>query len=284
MTSFRRRACLIAALAAVGMTIHGSAFAAPRRVVSLNPCLDVILVNVADRDQIAALSHFSREGTSTIADLAQTLPVSYETAEEVISFAPDMVLTSRHSSLATRNALARVQIRTELFNEPQTVAESIAQIRTVAALVDHVDRGEDLTARIEAALKAAAPPLGATPVLALLYQRNGFSTGSGTLLDEMLTRTGFINAAGRYGLVGWGNIPLERVVADPPQVLLADEIRPDVPTWADRMMRHPALKSIEGQMRRATFPDKLLYCGGPVLIEAAKALMDARDSAAVSRP
>ncbi len=266
------------------MAVHGSVYAAPHRVVSLNPCLDVILVNVADRDQIAALSHFSREDTSTIIELAKAFPVSYETAEEVISFAPDMVLTSRHSSPATRNALARVEIRTELFNEPQTVAESIAQIRTVAALVGHVERGEDLVARIEAALTAAEPPAGAPELSALLYQRNGFSTGSGTLLDEMLNRVGFTNAAGRYGLVGWGNIPLESVVADPPQVLLADEIRPDVPTWADRVMRHPALKSIEGQMKRATFPDKLLYCGGPVLIEAAKALKDARDSASASRP
>ena len=95
----------------------------------------------------------------------------------------------------------------------------------------------------------------------------------------MLTRTGFTNAAGRYGLVGWGNIPLERVVADPPQVLLAGEIRPDVPTWADRVMRHPALKSIDGKMKRVTFPDRLLYCGGPVLIEAAKALRDAHNAA-----
>jgi iron complex transport system substrate-binding protein len=260
------------------------AWAEPHRIVSLNPCLDVILVNVADRDQIAALSHFSREDTSTITTLAQTFPVSYETAEEVMAFAPDMVLTSRHSSLATRNALARVQIRTELFNEPETVADSIAQVRAVAELVEHADRGEELVARIEAALRAAGPPDGATLLSALVYQRNGFSTGSGTLVDEMLTRTGFTNAAGRYGLVGWGNIPLESVVADPPQVLLAGEIRPDVPTWADRVMRHPALKSIEGQMKRAVFPDRFLYCGGPVLIGAAKALLDARNSASVARP
>ena len=30
---------------------------APRRIVSLNACLDAILVHVADRGQIAALSH-----------------------------------------------------------------------------------------------------------------------------------------------------------------------------------------------------------------------------------
>ena len=259
----------------------GAAQAEVHRVVSLNPCLDVILVNVADRDQIAALSHFSRDkNTSTIADLAATFPMSRESAEEVISFSPDLVLTSRHSSLATRNALRRVDIKTELFTEPQAVAESIAQVRTVAALVNRVDRGEALVARIEAALAAAAPAPEAPRLSALIFQSNGFSTGGDTLVNEMLGRTGFTNVANRYGLTGWGNIPLERIIADPPQVLLAGAIVADMPTWADRILRHPALRDMEGRMKRATFPDRLLFCGGPVLIESARALAAARNTAA----
>ena len=60
------RRSALAAGAAVG--IGGSAAAAarePRRVVSLNPCLDVILVHVADRAQIAAISHYSHEPSSS---------------------------------------------------------------------------------------------------------------------------------------------------------------------------------------------------------------------------
>ena len=259
--------------------VVGTAQAEVRRVVSLNPCLDVILVNVADREQIAALSHFSRDkNTSTISDLAATFPMSRESAEEVISFSPDLVLTSRHSSLATRNALRRVEITTELFSEPKSVAESIAQVRTIAALVNRVERGEDLIARIEAALAAAAPAPDAPHLSALIFQSSGFSTGGDTLVNEMLGRTGFINVANRYGLKGWGNIPLERVIADPPQVLLAGAMLADVPTWADRIVRHPALRDMESRMKRATFPDRLIFCGGPVLIEAARALAAARNS------
>ena len=270
---------IVTSLAAACVLAVFPAQAAVKHVVSLNPCLDVILVNVADRAQIAALSHFSREDTSTIADLAREFPSTSETAEEVMSFAPDLVLTSRHSSLATRNALNRISIRTELFNEPETIADSIAQVREVAAFVGHPERGAELAARIEEAVKSSEPPAGEQPVAALLFQSNGFSTGSGTLLDELMRRTGFINAAGRYGLVGWGNIPLERVVADPPQLLLAGEVHANKPTWADRVMRHPALVHLEGRMKRATFPDRLLYCGGPVLIPAAAALRAAREGA-----
>ena len=248
-----------------------------RRVVSLNPCLDVILVNVADREQIAALSHFSRDPiSSTIAELSKSFPMSYESAEEVLSFTPDLVLTSRHSALATRNALRRLTIKTELFSEPKTVAESFDHVRRIAGLVGHPERGEALIARIEAALKDAAPPPSAAPVPALIYHRNGFSTGGETLVDEMLRNAGFDNIASSYGLSGWGNISLELVVANPPRVLLAGETVPDMPTWADRVVRHPALRDVEGRMKRFTFPDRLIYCGGPVLIEAAKALAAAR--------
>lgn len=254
-----------------------AAHAAPRRVVSLNPCLDTVLVHVADREQIAALSHYARDkNASTVAAIAQTFPVTYESAEEVMALAPDLVLTSRHSDLATRNALRRLNIRTELFSEPQNVAQSIAQVRTVAGLVGQEARGEELVSRIETALAEAAPPLGAKPLPALIFQSNGFSSGRGTLVDEMMTRTGFVNVADRYGLSWWANVPLERVVADPPMVLLAGEMRADVPTWADRVLRHPALRAIEPKMKRATFPDRLLFCGGPVLIQSAAALMHAR--------
>jgi len=146
--------------------------------------------------------------------------------------------------------------------------------------VNRVDRGEALVARIEAALAAAAPAPEAPSLSALIFQSNGFSTGGDTLVNEMLGRTGFTNVANRYGLAGWGNIPLERIIADPPQVLLAGAIVADMPTWADRILRHPALRDMEGRMKRATFPDRLLFCGGPVLIESARALAAARNTAA----
>ncbi|MBI1186619.1 MAG: ABC transporter substrate-binding protein, partial [Alphaproteobacteria bacterium] len=86
--------------AAAGACLPGGD--APRRVVSLNPCLDVILVHIADRTQIAALSHYARDASSsTIADIARTLPFTYESAEEILSLDPDLVLASTHSALAT---------------------------------------------------------------------------------------------------------------------------------------------------------------------------------------
>ena len=256
----------------------------PQRIVSLNPCLDVILVAVADRGQVAAISHYSHEPTSSsIGPAGATYPFTYESAEEVLALRPDLVLTGRHSSPATRAALDRLAVRTELFAVPDTVEESLEQVRRIAAAVGYPERGEALVARIERALAAAAPPPGAPRLTAITYQAGGFATGPGTMMDEVMRRCGLDNAVSRYGLTRTGDVPLELLVADPPDILLAGQARPGAPTWADRVSHHPALARVAARMHRATFPQQLTFCGGPVLIRTAAMLARARDEALAKR-
>lgn len=267
-----RRVLLAGALAAGAAPVR-AADARPRRIVSLISCLDTMLVHLADRGQIAALSHYARDPeASTIAAVARTLPFTHGTAEEILALRPDLVLGSVHGAPATRNALQRLGVATEVFGVPQSVAESLEQVRRMARAVGHPDRGEALVARIEAALAAAAPPPGARRYRALVYQGNGFAAGPGTLADELLRHCGFVNAAPRFGLQRWGNVPLETLLANPPDVLLVGEPSRGGRSWADRTMTHPALKSVAGRMRQASLPERYLYCGGPVLIDAARSM------------
>jgi iron complex transport system substrate-binding protein len=205
------------------------------------------------------------------------LPITHETAEEVIALKPDLVLASRHSALATRNALRRLGIEVALFDVPETIPASIAQVRQMAGAVGHPERGDALIAQIGAALAAARAPEGAAPIPALILQPNGFTVGKGTLSDEVMRHTGFVNVAARYGIGAAGNVPLERLIADPPRVLLAGVPWPGAPGWAERILRHPALSALSGQIRRAELPERLMYCGGPVLIGMAETLAAARE-------
>lgn len=272
-----RRAAVAAGLAA-GLAAGGARAASRPRVVSLNPCLDAVLVQVADREQIAALSHYARDPqqSSVPPAAARSFPITYESAEEVVALRPDAVLSAAHSSPATRAALKRLGVRAELFKVPNSWTENQDDIRRIAAIAGHPARGEALIARVDQAIRASAPPPGARPLEALVFQPNGFAAGEGTLVDEMMRKAGFINVASRYGLRKWGNVSLERLLADPPQVLLAGEPRPGAPTWAERLLDHPALAKVSHRMTRAAFPERLLYCGGPTLIDTAAALAAAR--------
>lgn len=276
---------LLALLLALATALPAQAAERPKRIVSLNPCLDVMLAAVADREQIAAFSHYARDPVaSSIPQYAASMPFTYETAEEVMGLGPDLVLTGRHSGMATRAALKRLGIKTEAFGVPMTVEKSLAQVTRIAKLVGHPERGEALNARIRAAIAAAEPPAGAPPLTALVYETRGFASAEGTLADEMMRKAGFRNIAARYGLTRTGDVPLERVIADPPQVLLAGVPRPGAPSWADRVLGHPALKKANSRMYRAYFPERLMYCGGPVLIETAQMLAKARNEALARKP
>jgi iron complex transport system substrate-binding protein len=254
--------------------------AEPRRIVSMNPCLDAVLIQLADRAQIAAVSHYTHDPQTTSAGAAGlTLPYTHETAEEIIALRPDLVLAARHSAAATRAALDRLHIRTEQFSLVNSVEESLAQITRMAALVHRPQRGVELIARIKAAVAEAAPPPGAPRLSALVFQASGFVAAGGTLMDELLRESGFDNAAARYGLRRTGNLRLEQVLADPPDVLLAGSPKPAAPNWADRVLVHPALASVAHRMYRASFPQRLTFCGGPVIIEACAVLAKAHRDA-----
>jgi iron complex transport system substrate-binding protein len=246
-------------------------------VASLNPCLDAILMEVADPGQIAALSWYSRDPRQfAFAERAKAFRHIRSDAEEVSSLRPDLVLIGGFGTRELTQALATLHIAHVDFTVPETIEQSVSQIRQVAAAVGHADRGEALVIRIRAALRAAAPDAGEPRPTALVFEAQGFASGPGTLMDELLGRAGFRNVASRYGLKRSGEVSVERLVADPPDVLLAGRLDPGEPAWADRTLSHPALARLAGRMRREAFPEPLLFCAGPVLIPAVAALARAR--------
>ena len=271
---------LLLTIAAFGSAHAETPPAHPMRIVSLNMCVDSILVELVSHDRIMALSHYARDPQrSTISETARHLPITYETAEEVVALRPDLVLTSRHSAIATRNALKRVGIRFELFDVPNSIAGSLEQVRQVARLLGAEREGEAMVARIEQALDAARLPADEQPLTAAVYQPGGLSAGANTVIGELMQLTGLQNIAARYGVTSYRPLPLEVLVSAPPDVLLVGETSPGAPLRAERIVRHRALRALESQMTQEIFPARFLFCAGPTMIEASEALVRAREHA-----
>jgi hypothetical protein len=53
---------------------------------------------------------------------------------------------------------------------------------------------------------------------------------------------------------------------------------------ADRTVRHPALAGLDARVLTRDLPERLLFCGGAILIEAAGELARIRNSALEMRP
>ena len=251
--------------------------AEPARIVSLNQCLDAILVELVPTERIAAISHYSRDPLrSPIAALAQRLPITYESAEEIVALRPDLVLASRHSAIPTRNALRRVGIHHELFDVAYSVQDSLAQIRRIAALVGNVAAGEMLVSKIERAIDAARLPPGAPRLTAAVYETGGLTAGANTVTDDLMQIVGLDNLAARYDIKTHQPMQLELLLAAPPDLLLVGEVPAADGTQAARVVQHRALRKLES--KRWDFPARFMYCSGPTIVEEVAALAAARDA------
>lgn len=241
-------------LAACAPAASGEAADGPT-IVSLNPCLDAIAVEVAPR-QVLALSHYSRDpGSSSIPPaVAARYAVTGGSAEEVIALAPDLVLASSFLPEPTRAALERAGLRVETFGSPTSVAASTAQVREVARLAGRAAEGEALVAAME---RAAVPAPDAARVDTLLWQPGEIVAGEATLVAELLRAKGFASHAAAMGLGQADFVALETVLARPPELLLV--------AGDSAGQRHPLLGELSGT-RVAPLAPNLLFCGGPTVI------------------
>ncbi|WP_164116373.1 ABC transporter substrate-binding protein [Sphingorhabdus sp. Alg239-R122] len=239
-------------------------------IVSINPCTDAILAEVADPAQILAISHYSHDpqAASMPLEIARRYPAISGSVEEVLALEPDIVIAGGHVSPAAVDALDRLGIVLVQAPVANSVEESDAAIRSISAAIGRTEQGEKLVRRIAAALDENAPQSGG-PVPALVWQGGGLVPGGGTLIDDLLSRAGFDNVAEDHGLAMWDVLGLEYLVDNPPRVLLSST---GSVAQEDRMLGHPALKHLEGQMKTAQFDQSLIFCGGPTIIRAAERL------------
>jgi iron complex transport system substrate-binding protein len=252
-----------------------SARAAPLpRIVSINPCVDAVLVRLAQPEQILAISHYSHDprATSLPLDVARRFRITSGTAEEVVALAPDVVMSGPHVSPATIFALERMRIRIAKFSVPESIAENKEQIRQIAALAAAPQRGEALIGAIAHAIRLAQPR-DERRISAVIWQGGGMVPGQGTLADQLLGLTGYRNSSAAYGLAKWDVLPLEYLIAAPPELVLSVGTAADD---RDRMLGHPAVRELARRVAFRSYPFRLLQCGGPTIIEAVGRLAEVR--------
>jgi iron complex transport system substrate-binding protein len=253
----------LALLAACGPAPPRSRATAAPTIVSLNPCTDALLAELADPAQLLALSHYSRDPRASSMPLAvaRRFATTGGTVEEVVALDPDLVVASSFLSPVARQAFDRLGIRVETFGIATTFADNAAQIRRLAALAAQPRRGEALAAEIDAAL--AGTRHRGPRVSALLWQQGGIVPGRGTLIAGLLDHTGFASQSAALGLGQADYLPLEQVLARPPRVILA--------AGDARMLAHPALRRLDGVQYEPLDP-ALLFCGGRTVVRAAERL------------
>ena len=142
--------------------------------------------------------------------LAQHLPITYETAEEIVALRPDLVLTSRHSAIADAQCAAarrhslRAVRRAELRRrQPRADPPDRRAARQPSAKAKRWSHASSARSRRRACRRATRR------LTAAVYQTGGLTAGANTVTDELMQIVGLDNLAARYGIQTHRPLPLE---------------------------------------------------------------------------
>jgi iron complex transport system substrate-binding protein len=241
---------------------------APTRVVSFNLCADQLVVALADPAQIAGLSPYATDpALSVVAEKARGFRKADWQAESTLLLEPDLVLIGPNDRSVTRRMLAAQGLRVVETGFVSDLDSARKQIREIAALLGHGERGEKLIAELERARLRLAAAATKSDRTALVVERGGYTQGPSSLAATLLAEAGFKPPAGAPAGYG-GFIPLERFLVLRPDIVFLKDPPSAATDQGAMFLVHPALRDLYPPERRIALPTRYTMCGGPALVAA----------------
>jgi iron complex transport system substrate-binding protein len=266
------------AVLALLLALSGTAAAKPARIVSLNVCVDQLLLQLADRDRIVSLTqHATDPDFSNMTQAARGFSINRGRAEEVLAYRPDLVIGGEYTTGPTLQLLRRLGIPVRTLPFANSLDDVAANIRRVAGWIGEDARGEALAAAFEdkrERLREAAA--GARMPLLALYQSRGYTALPGTLADDVIRTAGFANFAAHIGLGGSGRLTLEHLLLGGFAALLVADIRGQPFSLEVETLGHPVLQQVLARAPHAAIPSRLWICDTPDVLEAVEQLVALR--------
>jgi iron complex transport system substrate-binding protein len=270
-------------LAAVDALAQGTT--KPSRIVSLDLCTDQILIELVDRARIAAVTHLAADpSVSAIPEQAKGIPFTRGAAEDVLRHDPDLVLAGPFGVSATVDLLRRLERNVVVVPQAPDLAGVRASVRLVASSVGETAKGEALVGAFDRRLAAIAPARPGNAPGAIIYQVGGTVSGAGSLAAAVLAAAGLRNMAADYRLARNGQVPLESLVAMPPDLLVLSSVADEYRTAIADNLRHPALLALRRTHASIELPWQLWLCGTPHVADAVARLAEARTRIEARRP
>ena len=264
---------------AIAPALANDGGAKPQRVVSINLCLDQLVLMMADPSHIKSLTFLSLDPAYSFmhAEAAKVAAINHGAAEEILPLEPDLVLAGQFSATFAVQMLRRTGYRVEVLSIPNNFEEVRAHIRNVGALLGEEEKAEVLVAEMDATLAAIPPPTDEMAPVAAVYLPNGFTVGPGTFYHEAMMAAGLHNMAEDVGISYWGYMSMEHLLLAKPEIIISGDFDPKRPSIAEAVIAHPAMRKSGATAKILEVPARMWDCAGPMNAEAAAILAGARN-------
>lgn len=221
----------------------------PQRIVSLTLGTDEILLSLVETPRVLAVTNYALDdNVSNVSEAAKAVPQHIKNAgvETVVALNPDLVLAATYSSADVIKQLKDLGLPVVTLRQFSSLEGIEENIRIVGRAVGESEKAEALISEMQQRLKilgAQLPKKSARPVL-LSYDVSGWTAGSETTFDALVSLAGGRNLAAEAGIVGHKKISLETVVAMNPEVMIYNTWTSDVARSNAALIKKPALQSV----------------------------------------
>ncbi|WP_165357616.1 ABC transporter substrate-binding protein [Sphingosinicella sp. CPCC 101087] len=254
---------VFASLSAISLALAAPALAepaaaAPRRVASLNLCTDELVLALAAPDQIVSVTHLAQQAAETsLWRQAQRYRRNDGSLLSVAALRPDLVVTMGGGARDRLRIAERLGIATLDLPFPLTLDDVARSVRMVARALGRPAAGGALLRRM-AALRATAPAARTDTIW--------LGGGGRTYPAQGLAAQWMALAGLRQRPVQGDRVPLETLIARPPQVLLRSDYRSGQFSAEQRWLNHPAARRARGS-RTIVTDGRPWTCLGPAMID-----------------
>jgi len=255
--------------------IHAQAETQPhKRIVSLSMCADPYLMAFAEPSQILALSPQSRDpNLSAFAREAAAWPASTGRMEDILTLAPDLLIISAYSSARLRALIESFGIQVIVLDAAQNYAAARQEILKLGEFIGRATQAQAYLTQLDRQLNEAQTDTDIEkdktrpPIRYLNYQRRGLTTGTGHIIDDIITLAGGVNLGREIGRP-IGPMNLETVIRMQPDFLITESENQKPIDRGSEILTHPALTIFFPAEKQIFLPTQLLVCAGATTPQA----------------
>lgn len=247
---------------------------APEKVVTLVPSETEIMFAIGAGDQVVGVDEFSNypeeaASKAKVGDMNTNI-------EAVVALNPDMVLASSGMNADAITKLRGLNIKVVAV-DPTTYDATVAKIELIGKIMDKVEEAATVADHMRSVKQEVTDAVKEATVKTVYLEFSpGWSVGSGTFLDELVTLAGGKNVAAAQS--GWFEMNAEEVIAQNPDVIIYPALKEEPNPIASAIESRPGwdvINAVKNNQLLTVTEDPLVRVGPRLadgLLELAKAI------------
>ena len=259
----------------------------PRRIVSITIRSDEILLELADVQNIIALSKWADDPVaSNVSKEAKQVALRALASEEmIVGMKPDLVIASQSQPYDLIYRLRSLGIPVYVCPLARSIKDTEKLILDLGKLLHREAQAQQMTGKMEEVIREYTEKVSSIPeekrVTVYRFTVSGGNGGKNTYYDDICQKAGVKNAAAQMAFRGTQLLPKEQVLQLNPDVIFLPTWdwsgKLDLEAYKREIIEDPALQTVKAirNKRLYVIPDTHMLCSSQYMVECIKDIYEA---------